>query len=396
MSTPSTHLALLDQQAPGAGRAGTPTRTLPHGVALASRGDALTRYLAGALGRRYRISARTDPELPSWQRCLVAATTVRPSRNAWAEAFYKSSLAYRLRTANGNRQISALRRAETVGDDPVLQVHALFELDDTRDVLYVDCTHRQSAEHWPAWNPLRGRALERWYQREGRAYRRARHVFAFSRATRDSLVEHYGVAPADVTVVGAGVNVDVMPPARRTGGTARTGAPTVLMVGNDFERKGGPVLLEAFARLRAAHPGARLVLIGTDPQIGTPPPGVEVLGRVRERRRVLAAFAQADVFALPAVFDPLPLVVLEAMAFGVPVVTTGTCGIPDVITDGVDGVMVAPGDPAALAEALRDLVEHPERAGRIGAAGRERVTSAFTWDHVVARMAPVLDDLAAR
>ena len=86
---------------------------------------------------------------------------------------------------------------------------------------------------------------------------------------------------------------------------------------------------------------------------------------------------------------------LEAMAYGVPVVTTSSCGIPDVITDGVDGVMVAPGDPAGLADALRDLVEDPARAERIGAAGRDRVLGAFTWDHVVERMAPVLDDLAA-
>ena len=390
MTITPTHLRHLDDRAHRADRARDAS---PYpGVVIASRGDALTRYLAGALGRRYRITARIDPELPTWQRCLVAATTVRPTRNAWAEAFYKSSLGYRLRTANGNRQVRALRREGAVDADPVLQVHALFELDGTRDVLYVDCTHRQSAQAWPAWNPLRGRALERWYEREGRAYRRARHVFAFSRATRDSLVEHYGVAAADVTVVGAGVNVDVMPAARRP---ARSGPPTVLMVGNDFERKGGHVLLEAFARLRAARPGARLVLIGTDPQIGAPPPGVEVLGRVRDRRRVLAAYAQADVFALPAVFDPFPLVVLEAMAFGVPVVTTDSCGIPDVITDGVDGVMVAPGDPAALAAALEDLVGDPERAERIGAAGRARVTDAFTWDHVVERMAPVLDDLAA-
>lgn len=362
----------------------------PSGVVLASRGDALTDHLSAALGRRYRVSARIDPELPSWQRYLVAATTFRPSRNAWAEAFYKSSLAYRLRSANGDRQVRALRAAGTVGDDPVLQVHALFELTGTRDLLYVDCTHRQSAEHWPAWNPLRGAALERWYEREGRAYRRAAHVFAFSRATRDSLVDRYGVAAEAVTVVGAGVNLDALPAVRDRSGRADA-PPTILMVGNDFPRKGGPTLLAAFARVREVHPGARLVLIGTDPQIGAPPPGVEVLGRVRDRAAVVAAYESADVFALPSVFDPLPLVVLEAMSFGIPVVTTDTCGVPDVITDGVDGVMVPPEGPEALADALLGLLADPARAARVGAAGRERVLDAFTWDHVVARMAPVLD-----
>ncbi len=362
-------------------------------VVLASRGDALTRYLATALERRYEISARIDPELPQWQRLLVAATTFRPRRNAWMERFYKSSLAYRLRTAHGNRAVRALRASGAMtADDPVVQVHALFELNGVRDLQYVDCTHRQSAEHWPAWNPLRGRALEHWYAREGRAYRGAHHLFAFSRATRDSLVDHYDVDPGRVSVVGAGVNLDALPPVRSAPAPGvRRGGPVVLMVGNDFERKGGSVLLTAFAAVRAAHPGARLVLIGTDPQIGTPPPGVEVLGRVHDRQVVMDAYAAADVFALPAVFDPFPLVLLEAMAYGVPVVTSRSCGIPDVITDGVDGVMVDPPSTERLAAALLAVIDDPERAARLGAAGRARVESTFTWDHVVARMAPVID-----
>lgn len=352
-------------------------------LVLASRGDALTPYLFEVLERRYPVAGRLDPELSTWQRYAVAATTFRPSRIRWAEQFFKSGLGYALRTANARR----LRGPGST--DPVLQVHALFEVQDAPSMLYVDCTHRQSAEQWPAWNPLHGRALRRWYARERRAYHAARHLFAFSRETRMSLLEDYGVPADRVSVVGAGINARELPGPR---GAAVPGPPMILFVGNDFERKGGHVLLSAFAEVRSQIPDVRLVLVGTTPQI-PPQPGVEVLGRVHDRERVLGLYQEATVFCLPSVFDPLPLVLLEAMAHGVPCVTTATCGVPDVVTDGRDGVLVPPGAARELAGALVGLLRDPVRAGEIGAAGRERVLGAFTWDHVVDRMAPALDEV---
>ncbi len=126
---------------------------------------------------------------------------------------------------------------------------------------------------------MRGRALRRWYEREAIAYRSARHVFAFSGATRDSLVEDYDVDPERVTVVGAGANGG-LPPV--TGATSLPDRPNVLFIGNDFARKGGWDLLAAFAECapvgtggdvaprrntagRAVHPGCRGTGSGSRP-----------------------------------------------------------------------------------------------------------------------------------
>jgi len=372
-----------------ASRRGTPVgpRRAGTGLLLASRGDALTPYLFAELEHRFPVAGRIACDLTSAERAVVAATTFRPSRVRWAEQFFKSSLGYRLRTLR-----AAGERARVGAPDaPVFQVHALFEVPGASTYLYVDCTHRQSAEQWPAWNPLRGGALRRWYVREERAYRAAAHVFAFSRATRRSLVEDYGVDPAKVTVVGAGVNGEPRPgsSARRRAAWCTDG-PTLLFIGNDFARKGGHDLLQAFAELRAEFPDARLRLVGTRPDVPAQP-GVEVLGRVHDRDRIAELYAGADVFVLPSVFDPFPLVLLEAMGHGVPVVTTASCGIPDVLRDGREGTVVPARDPDALATALGRLLRDPDTALAMADAAARRATTAFTWRAVVERMAAVLD-----
>ncbi|MDQ2758656.1 MAG: glycosyltransferase family 4 protein [Actinomycetota bacterium] len=361
-------------------------------VLIADRGDALTPHLNAALSERYTVVGRVDAELTRVERLLVAGVTFRPSRRSWVERFYKSNLAVTLRSRRADSALRAVEARSDTGVDVVVQTHALFALGDPRAVLYVDCTHRQSADHWPDWNPLRGRALQRWLVRERRQYHGAAHLFAFSEPTRASLVDDYGVPAERVTVVGAGVNFDRLPTQRSRPADA---APTVLFVGNDFERKGGPQLLEAFRLVRARVPGARLQVVGTPHPI-PPQDGVEVIGRVDGREAMSRLYAAASVFVLPSTFDPFPLVVLEAMAHGLPVVATRQCGVPEMVVDGTTGMLVEPGDDLVpqLVEALVQVLGDPADAARLGAAGRRRVAERFLWSHVVDRMAPALETMA--
>lgn len=359
-------------------------------LALASRGDALTPYLFEALRRRFSNVDFIDPELTGPQRYRVAALTVRPTRSQWVERFYKSVYASRLRSANAVRAIESLPQKPNL----VFQVHALFTLSASPSVLYIDCTHAQAADLWPAWNPLRGAALRAWYRRERQTYAAARHLFTFSEATRMSLVDDYGIDPANVTVTGAGVNFPQLPVLPQTGRPRREGPPTVLFIGNDFVRKGGMVLLAAFRLVRAVIPEAKLQLVGANPRV-RPQPGVEVLGRINDRARIVALYTEAAVFVVPSIFDPYPLVALEAMAFGLPVITTNQMGTPEMITNDATGRLVEPGNVNALAAALLQVLLEPESATRLGAAARRDVELRFTWDAVVDRMAPVLERLLA-
>lgn len=349
----------------------------------ASRGDALTRYLFDALDRRYSVVERVDTELREWQRYLIALTTFHPARSRWKERFWKSSLAFRMRSSNSRTALARINQPY----DAVVQVHALFQTRGAPYVLYVDNTHHQSVQGWPAWNPFTAQELERWYTRERATYRQALHLFTMGEPAAESLVTFYGIPADRVTNVGGGANFDTLPMLDKS-----TREPIILFIGHDFYRKGGDRLIEAFTRVRAQMPGARLQIVGTAEAPAEP--GVEVLGRINDRQRIAQLYAQASVFCLPSRFEPYGLVLMEAMAYGLPCVSTTVCGVPEIVVHGETGLLVPPDDGAALSTALLQLLEQPSYAARLGAAGRGRVEQHLNWDRVVDRMSPVLDRVA--
>jgi len=96
-------------------------------------------------------------------------------------------------------------------------------------------------------------------------------------------------------------------------------------------------------------------------------------------------YAAADIFCLPSLEEGLPLVLLQAMASGLPVVVTPECGAADILTDGVEGFIVPSGDHKALSEAIRQLVAVPARRAEMGAAARARVEAGWSWDDYAER-----------
>jgi glycosyltransferase involved in cell wall biosynthesis len=105
--------------------------------------------------------------------------------------------------------------------------------------------------------------------------------------------------------------------------------------------------------------------------------------------------AVADVLALPSLYEGMPLVVLEAMAAGVPVVGTRVCGTDEVVEDRVTGRLVPPGDPAALAGALLELLDDPAGARRCGRAGRWAFQASYTHLRMAADTAALYQQLLA-
>lgn len=159
--------------------------------------------------------------------------------------------------------------------------------------------------------------------------------------------------------------------------------PFILYVGDLAADKGIGVLLDAHARMRRPAP---LVLIGraADPQLLEPREGVVQLGLL-PHGAVLAAWSRCALGVVPSITpDAFPTVALEAMSAGVAVLASRVGGLPEAVLDGETGVLVAPGDPAALAQALDRLMDDPVLRERLGAAGRERVPM-FTAPVVVPR-----------
>jgi glycosyltransferase involved in cell wall biosynthesis len=219
-----------------------------------------------------------------------------------------------------------------------------------------------------------------------RAWRRHDRIVCVSEAARRSFVVA-GVAPETTVVIRNGI-------APRRSRLARSaarerlgladGTPMILTVARFTEQKNHRALLAAIPRVRARAPDVRFAWVGSGPleaelraaiHGGGLDESVRVLGSRDDVPELLAA---ADLFVLPSRFEGLPLAPLEAMAAGLPVVATRACGTDEVVVDGETGLIVEPDEPAALARAILDVLEHREWGRRLGAAGRARVAEAFT------------------
>ncbi|HEY8526441.1 MAG TPA: glycosyltransferase [Acidimicrobiales bacterium] len=229
-------------------------------------------------------------------------------------------------------------------------------------------------------------------------YRRNAAVIAVSDGVAGSIR-----SAVPVEVVTHGIDTSALRPAgdaaRRAARDAlglAADAPVVGTVGNFTAKKDQATLLEAAARLAGDHPGLRVVLVGSGPLEGELRAHADRLGLgdaarfAGSRDDVYGLLPAFDLFALSSRFEGLPIALLEAMACGVPPVVTRVGGIPEVVTDGRDGVLVDPGDPAGLAAALGALLADPARRAALGAAAAERA-GAFDLAHAVRRIEAVYD-----
>jgi len=208
-----------------------------------------------------------------------------------------------------------------------------------------------------------------------RAFHQARHLVTWSQWAKDSLVADYGVPPEKVTVIPPGIDTGRWQfPARHP---RREGGLNILFVGGDFQRKGGDTLLEAFRSLPVSI-RARLHVVTMTTGVLDDEPGVTVhRGLTPNSKTLLQLYADADLFVFPTRADCLPLAVMEALAAGLPVVTTRVAALPEAVTHGETGLLISPDDAAGMAEAIAVLAEDPGLRARLGAAARAAALSDF-------------------
>jgi glycosyltransferase involved in cell wall biosynthesis len=336
--------------------------------------------------------------VPRWLDRLEQAASVDPDPQRWRQRHHAnaSALSPLVRAASSRTARHRLGRAGQ-GFDAVLQVGHWYDLAAPADVpARVRCSYHDGNLALNLRRPdLRldpgAPAVRRALAFERGVARRMDLVLAMSAWLAASFREDYGVAADRVVVAGFGANLE--PPA--TLPVRRADPPRLLFVGRSWARKGGPVLLEAFAVLRREHPGATLTLVGPprDPGGG---PDVTWLGPIDRgapggEERLRRAYEEATAFVMPSLFEPFGSAFLEAMAHGLPCVGTTCCAMPEAIQDGRTGLLAAPGDAGALADRLRALAADPARAAAMGRAGRERFDARFRWPQVARRILGALD-----
>jgi spore coat protein SA len=229
------------------------------------------------------------------------------------------------------------------------------------------------------------------------AFRVCVRVLAVSDFIRRHALESYPRLEGKLETLYNGVDGSLFHP----GAADRPPADVIVYVGRIEERKGVHVLVDAFERILAVRPGARLRIVGPHSYWAAAPSSfyAELAGRCRrvagiELRdatyvddELAAVYRSATVSVVPSVFpEALGLTSLEAQASGVPVVVSDAGGLPETVLDGESGIVVAHGDPGALASAILALLGDAPRLSGMGRRAREWAMSRFSWDRIAGEL----------
>jgi glycosyltransferase involved in cell wall biosynthesis len=226
-----------------------------------------------------------------------------------------------------------------------------------------------------------------------RSLERAAHVVTWSDWARRSVIEDYRIAAGDVTTIAPGVDLSRwgrIPAERRSSDPVR-----ILFVGGDLDRKGGYLLLEAVRQLRSESelPDVELHLV-SGARIDSEPGVVVHSALTPNSPELIAQYHAADIFCLPTRGDCLPMVLAEAAAASLPLVSTDVGAISEIVTPAT-GVLVAPDDGRALVAALRNLAADPELRRTRGASARRLAERAHDADANARRLVELLIAVSA-
>lgn len=218
-----------------------------------------------------------------------------------------------------------------------------------------------------------------WINLESQIYQNARQVLVTSEFAKHSLIEDYGILEDKIACVYSGINLDVS----RIKTQSRYDQKNILFVGIDWDRKGGPELLEAFGIVCRNHPDAHLTIVGCSPKVKLA--NTSVAGRVA-RERMGEFYRNASIFCLPSVVEPSAVALVEASAHALPVVATRVGGTADRVIEGRTGYLVEPRNTEQLAGALSKLLADPQKRWAMGGAGHRHAMEHFVWDKVGAKI----------
>jgi alpha-maltose-1-phosphate synthase len=211
------------------------------------------------------------------------------------------------------------------------------------------------------------------YQMERRAFRAAHTVVFWSEWARRSALENHDLPREKTMVIPPGVEVDRLSVRRERIGKAPV---RILFVGNDLVRKGGQELLDVF--LQRFKDKAELHLV-TNAAVGIEHPHIHIHRQVMPYSdEWLSLYAKADMFVLPTRSEAFGLAILEAMAAGLPIIATNICAIPELVTDGKNGLLIEPRKPDELARCVERLLNDRSFRLQMGVEARNMAKEKFT------------------
>ncbi len=203
-----------------------------------------------------------------------------------------------------------------------------------------------------------------------------------------SIHRDFGVPMSRITPFGYGSTLGATSESSIT--ASKFEKPRILYSGRDWERKNGPLLFEAFLSVRNVIPEAELWIVGPD-RNPVNHPGAKFFGFIDKTTKsglnaLGKIYREASVFCMPTGCEPWGLVLTEAAAFGLPIVGPRTWSLPDIVEDGVTGQLVDELTSEALASALIDVHDDPQKLVEMAKSARKRYSAVLDWNHCVARI----------
>ncbi|OGQ84188.1 MAG: glycosyl transferase family 1 [Deltaproteobacteria bacterium RIFOXYA12_FULL_58_15] len=219
----------------------------------------------------------------------------------------------------------------------------------------------------------------------------ADRIVAVSHGSRKDIIDLFDVNESRVEVIHNGIDLDLYRPVNTDGTLKAYGIDQdyILFVGRVSRQKGIEHLIDAVDMIA---PSVKIVLCTSAPdtkelqaeiaaKVAAQPRIVWINSLLREDQYV-ELYAQARLFVCPSVYEPFGIINLEAMACETPIVASRIGGILETVVDGETGILVEPGSPVAIADAVNQLLKNPERAAQFGKNGRKRVEDHFSWPHI--------------
>ena len=227
------------------------------------------------------------------------------------------------------------------------------------------------------------------YQNQYRTIHAAAGILTLSSYAADSIARDFKYDRSNIFPIGAGAAVSFSKPPSLT--TQRYKKGEILFVGRDWLRKGGPLLLEAFAIVKTTVPHATLTIVGPDNNPAPSQPGVNFVGFLAkddpaQREHLESLFLESSVFCMPSVCETWGLVYSEAAMAGLPIAGFREWALPDIVEDGKSGLLSEERSPEALARSLIRLLSDPAMAASFGREGIRYVSEVLSWPAVADRL----------
>lgn len=266
----------------------------------------------------------------------------------------------------------------------ILQVGAWYDLTGLKDkmtVSYHDGNIQAYLNSPFGYPKVPLRFIKRTVEYEKHLYRKMDMIFPMSEWLGRSFIEYFGIPERKVIPVGAGIN---LPKIKEVTGKDYT-KKNILFVGKSFDRKGGPLLLAAFQRVKREIPDATLVIIG--PELKQLPDGVTCLSFIDKRSQsglnaLLNEYANASIFVMPSLYEPFGISFAEAMAHRLPCIGTNICAMPEIIDHGKNGFIVPVGDSKDLADKIIFLLRDEKLCRSMGDRAYSKYYDNYRWEIV--------------